>query len=258
MTEIIGISILIVAVLLGGGIVVVLQKADKQTVIKLLLSLSGGFLLAISFVHLIPEIYLHHGQKMGYYILLGFLIQLFLEYFSGGIEHGHVHIHGKKGAMPWTLFISLSVHTFIEGIPLEAQFHEGVGEIQAHLHHHHHHEHVQETGNRFGGLFLGVVLHNIPVAIALMTLLLASGFTKLKAWIILGIFSLMAPLGIIFGHFGAANYLIDIELLLAVVVGMFLHISTTIIFEASENHKFNFLKLISLVVGVLLAVFTMH
>lgn len=256
MNEIIGILILIATVLLGGAIVVLLQKADKQTVIKLLLSLSGGFLLAISFVHLIPEIYLHHGQKMGYFILLGFLIQLFLEYFSGGIEHGHVHVHGKKGAMPWVLFISLSIHTFIEGIPLEAQFHEGVSEIGAHLHHHHDHAHVAVDG--FKGLFLGVVLHNIPVAIALMTLLLASGFSKLKAWSILFAFSLMAPLGILFGHFGAANYLIDIELLLAVVVGMFLHISTTIIFEASENHKFNFLKLISLVVGVLLAVFTMH
>jgi zinc transporter ZupT len=256
MTELLGVVILIAGVLLGGAIVVLLEKADKQTVIKLLLSLSGGFLLAISFVHLIPEIYLHHGQKMGYFILLGFLIQLFLEYFSRGIEHGHVHVHAnsRKGAMPWALFISLSVHTFIEGIPLEAQFHEGA----THLHNHmHHHGHVHAQVNGFKGLFLGVVLHNIPVAIALMTLLLASGFSKLKAWTVLVMFSLMAPLGMLFGHFGFASYIADMELLLAVVVGMFLHISTTIIFEASENHRFNFFKLISLMVGVLIAVFTM-
>jgi hypothetical protein len=35
---------------------------------------------------------------------------------------------------------------------------------------------------------------------------------------------------------------------------MFLHISTTIIFEAAENHKFNFLKLISILSGIALAV----
>ena len=32
----------------------------------------------------------------------------------------------------------------------------------------------------------------------------------------------------------------DFNIILAIVVGMFLHISTTIIFETSENHKFNF------------------
>ena len=96
MNEFVGVLILVLAVLLGGGIVVGLERANKSTMIKLLLSLSGGFLLAISFIHLIPEIYIHSGEKVGYYILLGFLIQLFLEYFSKGIEHGHVHVHGGK------------------------------------------------------------------------------------------------------------------------------------------------------------------
>jgi hypothetical protein len=44
------------------------------------------------------------------------------------------------------------------------------------------------------------------------------------------------------------------NVLLAIVVGMFLHISTTIIFEASENHRFNLMKLVSIIVGVALAV----
>jgi uncharacterized membrane protein YdcZ (DUF606 family) len=43
------------------------------------------------------------------------------------------------------------------------------------------------------------------------------------------------------------------DILLAIVVGMFLHISTTIIFEASENHRFNLAKLASIFVGVTLA-----
>jgi hypothetical protein len=33
-------------------------------------------------------------------------------------------------------------------------------------------------------------------------------------------------------------------------VGMFLHISTTIIFETSENHKFNLAKLTAILLGV--------
>ena len=259
MNEILGIFILIASVIAGGLGVVFLENINRGNVIKLLLSLSGGFLISIAFIHLIPELYIHNGVEIGYYILLGFLIQLFLEYFSQGIEHGHMH-HGK-GTIPWTLFLSLSIHAIIEGIPLEAQFHldeviNGAQELnthhdhnhsESHLHHHHH-------GATPKGLLMAIVLHNIPLSIALMTMMLSSGFKKTKAWIVLIAFSLMGPLGVALGHFGAAHYLIDLELLLAIVVGMFLHISTTIIFEASEHHKFNIFKLLSLIAGVLLAI----
>ncbi len=258
MNEFFGIMILIGSVFFGGILVVLLQKVDRGQMIKLLLSLSGGFLLAIAFVHFIPEIYVHNGQEVGYYILLGFLIQLFLEYFSGGIEHGHMHIKSKPGAIPWTLFIALSVHSFIEGIPLEGQFHNDIAEIANNSLTHSHSGHSHSTALQgVNGLLLGIVLHKIPVAIALMTMLLASGFKKSKAWFLLGTFSLMAPLGVLFGHFGLSRFSLSIELILAVVVGMFLHISTTIIFEAAENHKFNLAKLVSLLIGVAMALFIM-
>lgn len=256
MNEVIGIIVLILSVLIGGLLVVILQKVDRGRMIKLLLSLSGGFLLAIAFVHFIPEIYMHNGETIGYYILVGFLVQLFLEYFSGGIEHGHMHVKSKPGAIPWSLFLALSIHSFIEGIPLEGQFHADLAVLDEvmHDHGHAHHHHVSAISG-IKGLLLGVVLHKIPVAIALMTMLLASGFTKVKAWLVLGIFALMAPLGVMFAHFGPSSDLLNLEILLAVVVGMFLHISTTIIFEAAENHKFNFAKLFSLLLGVALALF---
>lgn len=261
MNEIVGVFLLIASVMIGGFVVVFLDNINKSSVTKLLLSLSGGFLVAITFIHFIPEIYIHNSYKIGYFILLGFLIQLFLEYFSGGIEHGHIHVKSTSGAVPWSLFISLSIHSIIEGIPLEAQFHineiaETMGEAHVHDHDHAHHHHHHGAASGVKGLLLGVILHNIPVGIALMTLLLASGFSRVKAWMVLFAFALMGPIGVMLGHFGAAAYLIDLELLLAVVVGMFLHISTTIIFESSENHKFNTVKLVSLLVGVGLAVIT--
>lgn len=255
MDEIFGIILLVLAVLAGGGLVVFLQNLNKSLVIKLLLSLSGGFLISIAFIHFIPEIYLHNGGDIGYYILLGFLVQLFLEYFSGGVEHGHIHVKHAAGVIPWGLFISLSIHAFIEGIPLEGQFHnDHIDTFFDQDHSSHGHSHV---GEGMKGLLLGVVLHKIPVAIALMTLMLASGFSKIKAWIVLFVFSLMGPLGVLFGHYGSAKAFLDLDVLMAIVIGMFLHISTTIIFESSENHRFNFAKLISLLVGVLLAVISL-
>jgi uncharacterized membrane protein YadS len=64
----------------------------------------------------------------------------------------------------------------------------------------------------------------------------------------------MTPLGVLLGFEISPEQIgIDIHVVLAVVVGMFLHISTTIIFETSENHKFNLLKLISILIGCGLA-----
>ncbi|MGB3143837.1 MAG: ZIP family metal transporter, partial [Maribacter sp.] len=41
----------------------------------------------------------------------------------------------------------------------------------------------------------------------------------------------------------------------ALVIGVFLHISTVILFESSEGHKFNLRKLLVIVFGVVIAYF---
>ena len=228
---------LIVSVVAGGLLVVFLEKKNRQQIIKLSLAFSGGFLLAIAFVHFLPELYHEHTTSIGLWILTGFLIQLFLEYFSGGIEHGHIHVHTQR-KLPYALLISLSVHSFIEGIPLA-----GFGD---HTHEGHHHE----------SLLLGIVLHQLPVAIALMTLLRQSQVSIKLSWILLLIFGFMTPFGMFIGWMAeTSGDFANMDLLLAIVVGMFLHISTTIIFETSENHKFNLAKLTAILLGVGLSFF---
>lgn len=242
--------ILLFSVAFGGGVVSFLNATNKNQYIKLALAFSGGFLLAVIFQHLLPELYgAHEGHahahtqalptfQVGVFILVGFLIQLVLEYFSGGIEHGHVHVH-KGQSMPWALFISLSVHSIIEGIPLGNMLQIGV-------------DHTAVPYN--ASFFWGIVFHQIPVSIALMTLLFATSLSKRNAWLVLMAFGLMTPLGVFLGLGITTEQLgLNVQLILAVVVGMFLHISTTIIFETTENHKFNLLKLLSILVGVSLA-----
>ena len=242
--------ILLFSVAFGGGVVSFLNATNKNQYIKLALAFSGGFLLAVIFQHLLPELYgAHEGQahahyqalptfQVGVFILVGFLIQLVLEYFSGGIEHGHVHVH-KGQAMPWALFISLSVHSIIEGIPLGNMLQIG----------------VDQTAVPYNASFFwGIVFHQIPVAIALMTLLLATKLKRRDAWLVLMAFGFMTPLGVFLGLGITTEQLgLNVQLILAVVVGMFLHISTTIIFETTENHKFNLLKLLSIILGVSMA-----
>ncbi|HNR86412.1 MAG TPA: ZIP family metal transporter [Taishania sp.] len=239
---------LFAAAISGAVLVTILEHANKQTIIKMLLAFSGGFLLSMAFIHFLPDLYKEEAvSNIGLYILLGFLVQLFLEYFSGGIEHGHVHSH-HHGKIPWAIFIALGIHSFIEGIPLAAPFiHDELA--HAHLHAHEHHHHV---GN---SLLMGILFHQVPVSIALMTLLVSSHIKKSIVWLLMIGFALTTPLGLVAGLFSQSLVeALNFDIILAIVVGMFLHISTTIIFETSENHKVNTLKLVSIIAGFAIAI----
>ena len=226
-----------------------LLKPDLNKRLKLLLSFSGAYLLAVCVMHLIPEVYAHipGSKEVGLFILAGFLLQLFLEFFSDGIEHGHVHAHKKKGSrsFPVIIMISLCFHAFLEGFPIE-------GEI---------HNHHGIEGHSDNSLLYGILLHKLPVAIALVSLLLQSGISRAKTFFWLIFFASMAPLGTIIGHelgdllTGTVEHFFDYAL--AIVVGMFLHISTTILFESTEGHAFNLLKFGTIIVGGLLAFLTL-
>ena len=67
-------------------------------------------------------------------------------------------------------------------------------------------------------------------------------------------FAMMTPLGTMVSKFLPIlqDYYTQIT---AVVIGILFHISSTIIFEASEGHKFNFAKLSMIILGIILAYF---
>lgn len=221
--------ILLFASVIGGGLLVDMFR--KKANFKLLLSFSGGFLLTIIFTHVLPESYIIKGNTIGYFILIGFLFQLALEYFSKGAEHGHTHVHqGEHSFFPVAIFISLSIHSFIEVLPINTHDH---GHIHTHAE----------------SLFWAVLLHKIPEAIALKTIFSASGVSKIKSWIFVGLFSLTAPLGLLSGEIILETLRLDTSWILGIAIGMFLHISTTIIFESSEGHKVNLMKLLAIILG---------
>ena len=64
----------------------------------------------------------------------------------------------------------------------------------------------------------------------------------------------MTPLGTIISNNVAmvSEYLIYIN---AIVIGIFLHISTTILFESGDGHKFNLNKILAIIVAVAIAYF---
>ncbi|OUR99035.1 ZIP family metal transporter [Flavobacteriales bacterium 33_180_T64] len=208
-----------------GVIIAILTKEKNKTSTKLLLSFSGAFLLALTLFDLLPEVYEHLDAKTtGLYIMCGILLQIILEFFSKGAEHGHVHIQKNETTFPWLLFISLCIHSFLEGFPI--------------------HQH--------NDMVYGILIHKIPIAILMTSFLLQSNFNKIKIVGFLIVFALMTPLGTYISNVTAIDTS-DLNMINAVVIGIFFHISTTILFESSEGHKFNLSKLVVIILGVSIA-----
>ena len=232
------INIILFASAFLGGMAVLLFKLKFSENLKLLISFSGAFLLAICVLHLMPEIFSDYDKKISVFILLGFLIQLLLEFFSDGIEHGHFHSHKKDlTAFPYAIFLSLCLHSFIEGMALVNGDHN-------HLDHSH-------------SLLIGIIIHKIPIAIVLSTMIMAKGISKTTFVISLIIFAISAPLGLYLASNHLLPFVQNSRIILALAVGIFLHISTTILFESSDGHRFDMKKFVIVVIGFALAIFTL-
>lgn len=234
----------LMAVIIGFLIALLLQPKNKKN-IKLLMAFSGSFLLTLTVTHLLPEVY-HFNQhnvindvaqhvhshadgsstSIGFFIMAGIVFQIVLEYFSKGAEHGHVHGHNKLEKVPWLLFISLCIHALFEGMPLS--------------------QHPE--------LAWGIGIHHLPITIILTAFFINAQMKKKVVFLFMILFSIMTPLG----TFTSNNvpvlneYYAEIS---AVVVGILFHISSTIIFESNEDHKFNINKLIAILLGVFAAYF---
>jgi zinc and cadmium transporter len=212
-----------------GGVSVFLFKGDNHKNLKLVLSFSGAYLFGITVLHLIPDAYHSNDNYVGVFILIGFLFQIVLEQFSEGIEHGHMHKPSHDHiAFPFGILISLCIHAFLEGMPLA-------------------------EGNQ-NQLVWGIALHHVPAAFALATVLLANQQSKGKTVSYIILFAIMAPAGYFFSNAlstgGIGNLQQYFSRIMGVVIGIFLHISTTILFESSSDHKFTVRKMVAVLLGV--------
>jgi zinc transporter ZupT len=232
-----------------AGLLIFFFNGLRTTTFKLILVFAGGYLFAITVVHILPELYLTGSETglIGLFVLAGFFLQQLLEYYTSGIEHGHLHSHhrhdGPEHSHPGTvsalvLLVALCVHAFLEGAMLAGPADGGVS-------------------RDVNAILLGIALHRAPAAFALMTVLSSQLHSKSRAVPYLVSFSLAAPIGLIVStEFVDAAVLSErgLVFLYALVSGNFLHISTTIVFESSPDHRFNARKLAVAITGALLAV----
>ncbi len=226
--------LLLLSSIVAGALSVFLLRLHEPKHVKLLNAFVGAYLLCLTLLHLLPELYQGHGEGaaisvtwLGVLMLAGFFTQVALDVISMGVEHGHAHhLHHERSVVG--ILAGLCLHALVEAMALGNS-----------------HSHYDPASRRL--LLYSIVLHNYPVSIALLGMLLQSGMTRTRALGWLAVFAAMAPLGMtLSAHTALAAHSRELT---AVVIGIFMHISTTILFESSDIHRFNLAKLGAIVVG---------
>jgi zinc transporter ZupT len=212
----------IFAVFIGSLLIYLWRPKDLRS-IKLLLAFSGAFLLGTTITSLIPSVFTNGNEDISYWILAGIIIQIMLEQLSKGAEHGHIHTSEKR--IPLTLVTGLYLHALIEGFPI----------------------------HRHNDLLWAIIIHKLPIAMLLTLVIWQTKFKFYKKVIVLIGFAIMTPLGSYLNFYTPILQPYSLHIT-ALVVGVLLHISTTILFESSENHNFNISKLLVIVIGLGLSI----
>ncbi len=225
----------------------------------------GAFLFASCFINLVPHIFLGDDPnrfvtpnihfKIAASVMVGFLIQLLLEQLTRGAEHGHNHCpcceeeneahehhhshlphqgHCHNGAThPMTgLIIGLCIHAFLEGMPL-----------------------VDLDGDIHQGLLYGIVLHNIPISLVLVSLFIANRYGFWRSFWLLALFAVMTPLGSLCNLYLLPPNETLQSLIMGVVVGILLHVSVNILFDHDHNN-FTLPKFLLIILAFVAAYFT--
>lgn len=208
---------------------------------KFILSFSGAYLFSITVIHILPEAvtWSVDFKKAGIFVLLGYFLQMLIEYFSTGVEHGHIHLHDHDtGSKKYFIMLAMCIHGLLEGSLLM----------------HPSHVHAEGEANT---LLIGLVLHKLPEAFALAAVLIGMMHTRISIFSWQLVFALASPLGLFISDYLSDEGILNTEsmgLVFALLAGNFLYISTTIFFESNPQHKFKANRLLMSLFGAVTAV----
>jgi zinc transporter ZupT len=234
-----GVIISIIILLSGPLLGILIQRKFSTTshrVISNTVLFSGSFLLGISLFGLMPELF-EHIQTAGVFIVLGFLFQIFLEKFTGGLGHGHIHNHDIPKSV-FVLFGGLMLHALFEGYSAGLNHHIKTGVVS--------------------GMVVGIAIHEIPAAFSLSVLMHSRYKGKASAFLLLLLYACATPMGYSLGVVVHQENLLSenlSQIITAIIAGTFLHISTTIVFENSLRKKEGLSKWLVILSGLTVSYF---
>ena len=174
-----------------------LSVALLRKLLKQLVSLSAGLLLATAIVHLLPEAF-ESGvdiHALAWTLLAGVIAFFLLEHLAvmrhshhhEGDGHGHHHGHDREEAGPggFLILVGDGIHNFADGVLIAAAF---------------------MVDHRLGWLTTAAIAaHEIPQEIGDYIILLNAGYSRMRALVFNALSGLAAVLGGVLGYFALSH-----------------------------------------------------
>lgn len=162
---------------IAGGYAVVRHERRSLAVIELFVAFGAGFMIAVALLEVAPEALVRRSDAP-VYILLGYLAvhlaqHVLVPHFHFG-EETH-HISARQG---FTALVGLLLHTFFDGVAIASGF--------------------LVSGHLGLLLFLAVFFHKLPEGLAMASMMLAGGQSRMRALGASALLGLATILGVVF------------------------------------------------------------
>jgi ZIP family zinc transporter/zinc and cadmium transporter len=141
-----------------GGVIVVARKHWNELVLKYFIALGAGFMLAATFLQMVPEAMKRWPTQTPFLVLAGYFVVHFFEHTVAPHFHFGEEVHDDVMMDPSvgiSALVGLAIHTFFDGVAIAAAF---------------------LASPTMGFLiFFAVLLHKIPEGFTVASIALASG-----------------------------------------------------------------------------------
>ncbi|WMM24444.1 zinc transporter ZupT [Tissierella sp. MB52-C2] len=239
-----------------GSLLSFFIKETNKRFLAIALSFSAGIMIYVSFMAMLPEsmelIESYFGDRRGHLIALmgffgGMLITAAVEklvHKFGGHYHGHGnHHHGpndehlsKLGIMS---AVAIAIHNLPEGLAI---FTAGLKDISVAV-----------------PIAAAVILHNIPLSIAISVPIYYSTGSKKKAFLYPLFVGLCQPLGAIIGYLILSQFFNDLVfgILFSIVGGIMIFVSLDELLPSSQRYENHHVSVYGAIAGMIVMALSM-
>jgi ZIP family zinc transporter/zinc and cadmium transporter len=146
---------------IAGGLAVARGARFGLRVIEILLALGAGFMLSVTIIEILPEVFQRGGNSAALYVLMGYMLVHLSQHTATQHFHFGEETHQVSEAAGLTALLGLLLHTFFDGVAIASGF---------------------AVSRELGFLlFLAIFLHKLPEGVTIASLQVAGGRTPAQA-----------------------------------------------------------------------------
>lgn len=197
--------------------------------LKYLLALGAGFMLAVIFIEVLPEV-IEIWQKNAttgsetYFapmvlLLIGYLLTQFFEHTIAPHFHLGEELKGDHLIAPaaaYTAIGGLTIHTFFDGVSIAA---------------------ASQVDHKVGVLvFIAIFLHKFPEGFTISSMLLASGKGLRESLVVTSLVGLTTFLGVLLFYLVGENFVNSVGYVLPLASGVTLYVAASDLIPEVNHH----------------------